>query len=66
MSKEDAALMRSAEVRELFGIARSTLSGWKARGVVEAIEIGGLDFYRRADIKRLYEQQEQPSNQTGE
>ena len=46
-------LMRSKDVQEVLGIAKSTLHRWKQEGIIKATRIGGLDFYEESELKRL-------------
>lgn len=46
-------LLKSREVQELFGIAKSTLQSWKKRGILAPRKIGGLDFYDADELEIL-------------
>jgi DNA-binding transcriptional MerR regulator len=49
------ALLRPIKVRELYGIAPSTLRGWAAAGKIRAAQrtAGGHRRYRESDVRSL-------------
>ncbi len=50
-------LLRRKEVEVMFGLkSKNTLTEWKKRGVLVPVRVGGFDYYKKADVERLFTQ----------
>lgn len=52
---EDKPFYRTREVRRIFGITSLTLYKWRREGVLPSVEIQGIHYTSRADLKALCE-----------
>lgn len=48
--------LRSSEVRKLLNISAGTLQNLRISGKLKPAKIGGINFYRQSDIKKLLEE----------
>jgi len=53
--QETRAWLKSFEVRKLLGISAGTLQNLRVNGTLPFKKIGGLMYYRYADIQKLME-----------
>lgn len=58
-------LLRAKDVMDVFGVHRNTITSWKRRGILRAVDVGGIAYFRRGDVEQLINgrtQTPQPNN----
>jgi hypothetical protein len=59
ISQSEKTWLKSGEVRKLLGISHGTLQNLRINGTIPYQKIGGITYYRYADILNLLEKGEQ-------